>query len=173
MCDEYRKIGIIKETNEIRESFDLGTTNSIIAYMPENEIQNPHMHSIIIEAIHVIAGELEVWNNGKWKAVSENQIVMFEHGEYHNLRTSKKTKDINIISSDSNIAAVTLAYKWIPPDLEIFSEEIKMILEYDWFHLNYKQDTEDKTTSPLLRADKVIQKKFFSILKRNKLNEKT
>lgn len=169
MRDEYKKIGILKQTDEIRESFDLESMRSVIAYMPENEIQHPHMHSIIIEAVHIIAGELDVWNNNEWKTISENQIVVFEHGEYHNLRTSKKTKEVNFASVDAGIVAVTLSYKWIPPHLEIFPDEIELILENDWFHLDYEPNTNDKTTSPLLRASETVKEKFLNVLKRNKL----
>ena len=170
MRDEYEKIGIIKDTNEVRESFDLESMRSVIAYMPENETQHTHMHSIIIEAIHVIAGQLDVWNDGEWKTIPENNIVMFEHGEYHNLRTLKKIKEINLLSADSSIAAITLAYKWIPPSLEILHDEIQLILDNDWFHIDYKQGTNnDNTTSPLLRTSDAVQKKFFQILNRNNL----
>ncbi|MCH9658293.1 hypothetical protein K0U27_06295 [archaeon] len=169
MRDEYEKIGITKDTNEIRESFDLDTMRSVIAYMPEDEIQHTHMHSIIIEAIHVIAGQLDVWNNGVWKTIPENNIVMFQHGEYHNLRTSKKSKEISLLSADSGVAAITLAYKWIPPNLKIFQDEIETILDNDWFHLDYVHGTEDATTSPLLRTSNEIQEKFMNILKRNNL----
>lgn len=169
MRDEYEKIGIKKDTDEIRESFDLDTMRSIIAYIPENETQHPHKHSIIIEAIHVIAGQLDVWNKGSWKTIQENNIVMFEHGEYHNLRTRKKTKDITLLSSDSSIAAITLSYKWIPPSLKISDDEVEMILDNDWFHLDYVHGTKDQTTSPLLRTSKDMQKKFFQIIERNNL----
>ena len=169
MRDEYQKIGIIRDTNEIRESFELDTMRSIIGYIPEDEIQHTHKHSIIIEAIHVIAGQLDVWNNGTWKTIHENNIVMFEHGEYHNLRTTKKTKEINLLSSDSGIAAITLSYKWIPPNLEILQDEIKIVLDNDWFHLDYVYGTKDETTSPLLRENDIIQEKFLQILKRNNL----
>ncbi len=169
MRDEYEKIGIAKDTNEVRESFDLETMRTVIAYMPENEIQHTHKHSMIIEAIHVIAGQIDVWNDGAWKTIPENNIVMFEHGEYHNLRTIKKIKEINLLSTDSSIAAITLAYKWIPPDLEIFRDEIEMVLDNDWFHIDYKQGTDDHTTSPLLRASDAVQEKFLQILKRNNL----
>ena len=169
MRDEYEKIGIVKNTNEIRESFDLDTMRSVIAYMPEDEIQHTHMHSIIMEAIHVIAGQLDVWNNGVWKTIPENNIVMFQHGEYHNLRTSKKSKEISLLSADSGVAAITLAYKWIPPNLKIFQDEIETILDNDWFHLDYVHGTEDITTSPLLRTSNEVQEKFMNILKRNNL----
>ena len=169
MCDEYQKIGIIKDTSEIRESFDLDTMRSVIAYIPEDEMQHTHKHTIIIEAIHVIAGQLDVWNDGAWKTIPENNIVMFEHGEYHNLRTAKKTKEINLLSADSSIAAITLSYKWIPPNLKIFQDEIKMILDNDWFHLDYVHSTKDDTTSPLLRESDTVQEKFLQILKRNNL----
>ena len=169
MRDEYEKIGITKDTNEIRESFDLDTMRSVIAYMPEDEIQHTHMHSIIIEAIHVIAGQLDVWNNGVWKTIPENNIVVFQHGEHHNLRTSKKSKEISLLSADSGVAAITLAYKWIPPNLKIFQDEIETILDNDWFHLDYVHGTDDTTTSPLLRTSNEVQKKFMNILKRNNL----
>lgn len=169
MRDEYEKIGIIKDTNEIRESFDLETMRSVIAYMPENETQFTHKHSIIIEAIHVVAGRLDVWNNGSWKTIPENNIVMFEHGEYHNLRTVKKNKEINILSSNFDIAAITLAYKWIPPNLKIFQDEIEIVLDNDWFHLDYVHGMKDETASPLLRAGDAVQEKFLEILKRNNL----
>ncbi len=169
MRDEFEKIGITKDTNEIREFFDLDTIRSVIAYIPEDEMQHTHKHSIIIEAIHVIAGQLDVWNKGMWETIQENNIVMFEHGEYHNLRTAKKTKEINLLSSDSSIAAITLAYKWIPPNLKIFQDEIEMILDNDWFHLDYVQGTKDATTSPLLRNSDAVQEKFLQILKRNNL----
>jgi hypothetical protein len=166
MREELYKAGTPKETNEIRESYSMGSLVTSFTHMPENETQNPHKHILVKEAIHVLYGSIEVLSNKKWHPIKERQIAEFDLNEYHNVRT--RPNNMVFPHAKKNISAITLAYKWIPAYVNIEENEIDLVLRYDWFHQNYEKNNKDITTSPLLRASKEIQKKFLNVARRNK-----
>lgn len=166
MREELLKAGTPKDTDEIRESYPMSSLIANITYMSENETQNPHKHFLVKEAIHVLSGNVDVLSNNVWHPLQERQVAEFDLDEYHNVRTGEKT---NVIfpHAGKNIAAITLAYKWIPAYVKIEESEVDLVLKYDWFHQNYEQNSTDPSTSPLLRENSDTQEKFWEVVKRN------
>jgi len=123
-----------KDTDEIRESYDFGTFVSNFTYHPHNETQNPHYHFCTMEAIHVLAGSVEAGYGNNWRTVNERQSVLFGLGERHNLRTREVTKSLDFPAATANIAAVHMAYKWIPPFLDLDESDTQLLLKSDWWH---------------------------------------
>jgi hypothetical protein len=164
---EFFRKGMPKHTGEIRETYDLLTFRSNISYMPRNETQTPHKHVLVMEAIHVLAGQIEVQTLGHWNIVKEEQVALFDLNEVHNIRTKNQNKIVVYPRSNKDIGAVTVVYKWIPPYLKITRDEVTFVIENDWFDDKYYNELSDHKTSPVLRLDKPLQKKFWAIVKRN------
>ena len=169
MRKEFSTLGIKKSTNEIRESYDLFTFRSNLSYMPIDETQKPHKHILVMEAIHVLVGQIEVCTDGDWNTLSEKQAVLFDLNEVHNIRTRNFDQRILFPGTPENIGAVVIVYKWIPPYFEIYKDEINFIFDHDWFNLEYRDHRSDITTSPVLRLDCKLQEKFWNIVDRNKV----
>ena len=74
-------MGVKKRTHEVRESYDLITFRSNLSYMPINETQTPHKHVLVREAIHVLAGQIEVCTDGDWNTLIEKEAVLFDINE--------------------------------------------------------------------------------------------
>ncbi len=170
MRQESLALGITKDTNEIRESYDLITFKSNLSYMPANESQVPHKHFLVREAVHVLDGQIEVWHEDTWKTVVEKQVALFDLNELHNVRTGNLDRPLLFPGTANNTAAVAIVYKWIPPYLEIYEDEVSFVIKNDWFNYQYEDDLSDPKTSPLLRLEKSLQGRFWEIVKRNKVH---
>jgi len=166
---EFSALGIKKTTNEIRESYDLVTFRSNLSFMPINEIQTPHKHVLVREAIHVLAGEIEVCTDGDWNTLTEKQAVLFDLNEFHNIRTGNCDRRILFPGTFDDTAAVVLVYKWIAPYSVVYEDEISFVFENDWFNLDYGNDLRDSTASPILLLDSNLQEKFWNIADRNNI----
>lgn len=169
MREEFSALGIKKRTHEIRESYDLITFRSNLSFMPLNETQMPHKHILVTEAIHVLAGQIEVCADGDWNTLTEKQAVLFELNEIHNIRTGNFYRPILFPGTTNNTAAVVIVYKWIPPYFEIYEDEISLVFDNDWFNLEYRDHPRDITASPVLGLDSNLQEKFWNIADRNKV----
>lgn len=167
MGNEFFRSGMPKQTGEIRETYDLLTFRSNISYMPRNETQTPHKHILVMEAIHVLAGQIEVRTLDNRKTVKEEQVALFDLNEVHNIRTKNQHTVLVYPRSTRATGAVTVVYKWIPPFLKIHRNEVTFIIENDWFDAKYKKNSSDPKTTPVLRLKKPLQKKFWDIVKRN------
>ena len=169
MSEEFSALGIKKNTNEIRESYDLVTFRSNLSFMPINETQTPHKHVMVREAIHVLAGQIEVCTDGDWNTLIEKQIVLFDLNEIHNIRTDNFDRRILFPGTLDNTAAVVIVYKWIAPYFEIYADEISFVFDNDWFNLDYQNDLRDSTASPILLLDSNLQEQFWNIAERNNI----
>ena len=169
MQEEFSALGIKKSTHEVRESYDLITFRSNLSFMPKNETQTPHKHIMVREAIHVLAGQIEVCTDGDWNTLIEKEAVLFELNEIHNIRTGNFDRSILFPGTMNNTAAVVIVYKWIPPYFEIYEDEISFVFDNDWFDLRYKDPLRDHTASPILLLDSNLQEKFWNIADRNKV----
>ena len=168
MRDEFLAKGIASDTGEIRKTYDLITFRANVTYLPENETQRSHRHTLITEAVHVLAGHLQVQQEGKWEEIAEDQIALFDVNEMHNIRTTKLQESILCPGASKNTTAVAIVYKWIDPYFKINKDEIGFVMENDWFHENYQDDSSDPSTSPVLRLKKPLQEKFWQIIQRSK-----
>lgn len=79
----------------------------------------------------------------------------------------------------NNTAAVVIVYKWIPPYLKIYKDEVSFVIENDWFSFviendwfneQYKDNPRDPTASPVLRLAESLQERFWDIAKRNNVS---
>lgn len=169
MRDEFLAKGMLIDTGEIRKTYDLLTFRSNITYIPENETQRSHRHILITEAVHVLAGQLQVQREGEWEKIVEDQVALFDVNELHNIRTTKLQKSILYPGASKNTAAVAIVYKWIAPHFKIYGDEIGFVIENDWFDENYQDNSSHLSTSPVLRLEKTLQEKFWQIIQRSKL----
>jgi quercetin dioxygenase-like cupin family protein len=167
MKEEYRALGKSIETDEIRETYDLDTFRSNINYLPQNQTQTTHKHFLVIDAIHVMAGEIEVLHDKTWETVRAGNVAVFDLNELHNLRTLENRGLIEYPGATSTTTAVAIVYKWIPPYLKIHKQEISLIIQNDWFSDEFVNDLSDPSTSPILRLEKPLRDKYWSIIKRN------
>ena len=90
--------------------------------------------------------------------------------ELHNVRTTKVQQSVVYPGVTKNTASVAIVYKWIPPFLTIYEDEITFIIQNDWFNNNYEDKDSDPKTSPVLRLDKNLQDKFWEIVTRNNMH---
>jgi uncharacterized cupin superfamily protein len=167
MRDELVAQGTPKDTGEIRQTFDLTTLRSNLSYMPPNETQTRHKHFLVNEAVHVLSGQIDARTSNNWKNVKREQVVLFDLGELHNIRTRDAVKLEEQSRVTKNVSAVTVVYKWIPPYLKIYKDEASFVIENDWFEDRHEKNFNDLTTSPVLRLKKTLQEKFWEIIKRN------
>jgi quercetin dioxygenase-like cupin family protein len=172
MREEFLAKGMAIDTGEIRKTYDLQTLRTNLTFIPENEIQRPHSHILASEAVHVLAGEIQISHEGRWRKIVENQIALFDSNEIHNIRTTKPSQPILYPKARENTAAVAMVYKWIAPYFKIFRGEISFVIENDWFDERYENSSSDPSTSPVLRLKKSHQRKFWQILSRNKISNK-
>jgi len=168
MREELAKANTPKDTDEIRESYKFGSFLANITYMPAGETQDIHKHFLLKEAIQVLSGEMQAYHDGSWTPVKQREAANFEIGEYHTTGTREITEPVIYPGATDRIAAVTIAYKWIPPFLNVTKDESKLLFNVDWFGEKYETNKNDKNTSPLLRADEQIQEEFWEIVDRNK-----
>lgn len=167
MREELAKLGIISNTNEIRESYGMSGLVSIITYMPAREVQDTHKHLLTKEAIQILAGEAEVYADGEWQLIKQRQLAEFDLGEYHSVRALERRKPVIYPDADDRIAAVTMAYRWVPGWLNVNREETSIILKYDRFTEKYESNPNDPSTNLLSRADEKIRKQFWEVVERN------
>jgi mannose-6-phosphate isomerase-like protein (cupin superfamily) len=168
MREELAKQGILKDTDEIREAYVMSGFLTNITYMPTGETQNAHKHFLTKETIHVLAGEAEVFSSGNWYSVKQRQLAEFDLDEIHNVRALERKMPVVYIDASERIAAVTIAYKWLPPGLKVTAEEASLVLNYDWFSDKYENDPDNPSTSPVLRADEKIRRQFWEVVERNR-----
>ena len=123
MQEEFLAKGITKKTAEVRETYDLLTFRSNISYMPSNETQRPHRHILVSEAVHVLAGQIEVRHANHWQPVVHDQVALFELNEVHNIRTTNLNEGVIYAGIREDVAAIAVVYKWIAPFFEIYEDE--------------------------------------------------
>lgn len=167
MQEEFIGRGVSQQTAEVRQTYDLGTMRSNLTYIPRNENQIRHRHLLVMEAVHVLAGQLLVRQSGDWKTVRQNEVALFELNELHSMKAKPVLKSIIYPGITGNIAAVALVCKWIPPFLTVHKEEVSFIIENDWFDRGYQGVQTASSTTPISRLDKIFQRKFWQIVKRN------
>ena len=168
---ELEGIGITKDTNEIRDSYDLVSAKTSLTYLSaEDPPQEPHRHLIVLEATQVLFGEVDICVGGKWNPVCARHGVEFGRREIHNMRASSRSeRQLSIGFPIGNITGVTMTTKWIPPGLDVKKDEIESVLKYDWFHADDKKAPYHLRKSPLANPRLEKQRKQFQdIVDRNR-----
>lgn len=171
MRKELANAGTPKDTDEIRKSINMDGLRSVITLQPPNEVQNAHKHLLAKESIQLFEGAVEAYSErdgGRWVPLEKDTSVEFGLNEYHNLRTNSITTPIGYTdAAGKKVAAFHLAYRWVPPYIHLEKGEAEFLFQYDWFGEAQKDNPTDPKGSPLLRAERAVQKKFISILKNN------
>jgi len=170
MREELAKAGTPKDTDEIRESYDLNALRTSFTYLPVGETQRTHKHFVVKEATQVLLGEVEIYANGTWSTLKERQAVEFDLGEYHSMRAPpSRTDRISPFYpvSSLNLAALTITYKWIPPFLRVNEDEVWLLLNNDWFREDYDGKSQNPDASPLFRRGEDERRKFWEVVERN------
>jgi hypothetical protein len=140
-----------------------------ITQVPFGETQILHKHLMLKEALLLLSGEVEVYSNGIWSSLEEKQIAEFEVNEYHALRTPKTGDPLDFPDVGVNVAAIIVAYKWLPPYFEVTEEEAQIVLANDWFSKEYDTKPTDRNTSPVVRLEEQVRRRFWKIIERNRL----
>jgi hypothetical protein len=172
MRNEFFGQGFERDTGEIRQTFDLITFRSNLTFIPCNEIQTIHKHILVMEAVHVLAGLVHVLSGNHWKTIRQGEVAVFDLNELHNLRTTRRHTRIGFPLVPENISAIAIVYKWIPPYIAVYEKEVSFVLQNDWFDNEFKDNFSDPSTSPVLRLEKTLQKRFWKIVKRNNVHLK-
>ncbi len=169
MREELAKAENPKDTDEIRETYDLDYFRSNLTYHVREEVQNRHMHLLLYGAHHVLDGLMEIQDDdGNWHQLQRRQAAVYKPGEFYNARVLSNTPQVSYPDAGSTIGAVSIFYKWLPPNLEVHENEAQFIFNNDWFGEGFLKDPIDKKSSPALRLAEAEQKRFWEIVKRNR-----
>lgn len=117
----------------------------------------------------VLAGEIEVLSAGTWKRIGASSGVIFDTREPHDVRTRGDAPVLNLPGIAENIVAVTLTERIVPPSLDIFEEEVEMVVREDRFASGFLSDPKNPAYwSDGLRVDPAISQHFWEVLGRNR-----
>ena len=117
----------------------------------------------------VLAGEIEVLSAGKWERVGASSGVIFDTREPHDIRTRENAPILNLPGIAENVVAVTMTERIVPPSLDIFEEEIDLVVREDRFDVAYLSDPRNTAYwTPELRADPAKSQHFWEVLARNR-----
>lgn len=170
MRTELAVQGNPKETYEIRKSISTDGMKFIVTLQPPYETQRSHKHLLTKETTHLFEGGMQVYSEfGGWSDLKKDEVADFELNEYHNARTNGIISPVSYSGADGRkIAALHLTTKYMPSYVHLEKDEAIFLFKYDWFGEEQRDNPTDPKASPLLRADRDIQKKFWKILERNK-----
>jgi hypothetical protein len=133
-----------------------------------NRRDGEHIHLMTQVSTVVLAGEVEVLSAGKWERISASSGVVFDTREPHDIRTRKDAPILDLTGVAKGIAAVTLTERIVPPSLDLFEEEIDLVVREDRFDVAFLNDPRNPAHwSNGLRVDPAKSQHFWEILGRN------
>jgi hypothetical protein len=136
---------------------------------PANQSEGAHIHLLTQACTTVLEGEVEVQTSGKWERLSAHTGVVFEIREPHDIRTRGDAPVLKMLGPAENIVAVTMTERIVPPSLEIFEEEIDLVVREDRFDAAYLSEPKNVNYwSAGLRSDPAKSQRFWEILARNR-----
>jgi len=134
-----------------------------------NERDGEHIHLMTQVSTAVIAGEIEVLSAGKWERIGASTGVVFDTREPHDVRTRQDAPVLNLPGIADNVVAVTLTERIVPPSLDLFEEEIDLVVREDRFDVAYLSDPKNPAYwSNGLRLDAAKSQQFWEVLARNR-----
>ena len=134
-----------------------------------NERDGEHIHLMTQVSTVVIAGEIEVKSAGKWERIGASSGVVFDTREPHDVRTREDSPVLDLPGIAEGIVAVTLTERIVPPSLDIFEEEIDLVVREDRFDVAYLSDPKNPAHwSNGLRVDLAKSQRFWDVLARNR-----
>jgi len=128
-----------------------------------------HIHLLTQVTTVVLAGEVEVLADGKWERIGAGEGATFDTWEPHDIRTREDSSVIDLPGVGDHIVALTTTERIVPPSLDIFEDEIDLVVREDRFDSAYL--TNPKNTdywSKGLRVDSAKSQHFWEILERNR-----
>jgi len=134
-----------------------------------NQRDGEHIHLMTQVSTVVLAGEIEVLSGGRWERIGPSSGVIFDTREPHDVRTRGDAPTLSLPGIADNIVAVTLTERIVPPSLDIFEEEIDLVVREDRFDIGYLSDPKNPVYwSDGLRQDPAKSQHFWEVLSRNR-----
>ena len=134
-----------------------------------NQRDGEHIHLMTQVSTFVLAGEVEVLSAGKWERVGASSGVVFDTREPHDVRTREDAPVLDLAGIAKGIVAVTMTERIVPPSLDLFEEEIDLVVREDRFDPAYLSDPRNPAYwSNGLRVDPAKSQHFWEILGRNR-----
>ena len=128
-----------------------------------------HLHLLIQESTFVLVGEIEFRTTGEWQELPALHGVTFDIKEPHDVRIREDSTTISYPHAPEDLVAVTSTEKIVPPTLDIFDDEIELVLREDRFDSPYLSDPSNKEFwSNGLREDTLKSRLFMDIVERNR-----
>jgi hypothetical protein len=133
-----------------------------------------HVHLMTQESTVVLAGEIEVRATGRWERLDATSGAVFDIREPHEVRTREDSPTIRWPGKFRSIVAVTSTERIVPPSLDIFEDEIDLVVREDRFDPRVLSDPVNRTYwSRGLRVDAAKSQHFWDILARNRKKAKS
>jgi hypothetical protein len=136
---------------------------------PAKHGDGEHIHLMTQVSTVVLAGEAEVLNDGKWQRIGVGEGAIFDTWEPHDIRTREDSRVLDLNGIAENIVAVTMTERIVPPSLDIFEDEIDLVVREDRFDSEYLSNPKNTDYwSKGLRIDSAKSQRFWEILERNR-----
>jgi hypothetical protein len=156
-------------TDGVRSHFFTGRSRLSSELRQANQRDGEHIHLMTQVSTVVLAGEVEVLSGGRWERIGASSGVVFETREPHDVRTRGDSPVLNLAGIAEGVVAVTMTERIIPPSLDIFEEEIELVVREDRFDSAYLSDQKNPAYwSNGLRVDPAKSQHFWEILGRNR-----
>ncbi|MDA4123985.1 MAG: cupin domain-containing protein [Thaumarchaeota archaeon] len=150
------------------KSFYSGRSMISITKRTANAKDGEHVHLMTQESTFVLAGEIEVLAIGKWERVGASSGVVFDIREPHDVRTRADAPVVSWPGIAEGIVAVTATERVVPPSLDIFEDEVDMVVREDQFDSQVLSDPVNRSYwSKGLQLDPGKSQRFWDILARN------
>lgn len=150
--------------------FFTGRSRISRALRPANHRDGEHIHLMTQESTLVLAGEIEVLAAGKWERLGASSGAVFDVREPHDVRTRADAPVVSWPGTSEEIVAVTSTERIVPPSLDIFEEEIDLVVREDRFDPQFLDDSVNRTYwSKGLQQDPAKSQQFWDILARNRM----
>jgi len=136
---------------------------------PANRRDGEHVHLMTQESTVVLAGEVEILTAGKWERLGASSGAVFDIREPHDVRTREDASVFSWPGGNEGIVAVTSTERIVPPSLDIFEDEIDLVVREDRFDPEILSDPVNRTYwSKGLQLDAAKSQHFWDILARNR-----
>jgi hypothetical protein len=159
-----------ESSDGLARRFFTGRSRISRAYRPANDRDGEHAHLMTQESILVLAGEIEVRTTGNWEKIDASSGAVFDIREPHDAKTRENAPVISWPGNAEGIVAVTLSERIVPPSLDIFEDEIDLVVREDRFDPRALSDPVNRTYwSKGLQLDAAKSQQFWDILARNRM----
>ena len=149
--------------------FFTGRSRLSSEFRKANQGEGEHIHLLTQACTAVLAGEIEVKTTGRWERIGPSTAVVFDAREPHDIRTRGDAPVLKLPGLAEDIVAVTMTERIVPPSLDIFEDEIDLVVREDRFDSTYLSEPKNMSHwSEGLRRDPAKSQHFWEILVRNR-----